>query len=90
MCELPAQDDWLCRNPLKPKEQLALVLPLSSWGLLLKSEFRALPTAMPQYWPRGFALETLGKRFGWECEPMIPMLSPARLRHEVTRMNRAS
>jgi 5'-3' exonuclease len=90
MCELPVQDDWLCREPLKPKEQLALVLPLSSWGLLLKSEFRMLPTSMPQYWPRGFALETLGKRFGWECEPMIPMLSPARLRHEVTRMNRAS
>ena len=87
MCELPDQDDCIQREPLKPKEQLALVLPLSSWGLLLKSEFRSLPTAMPQYWPRGFALETLGKRFGWECEPMIPMLSPARLRHEVKRMN---
>jgi len=78
------------REPLKPKEQLALVLPLSSWGLLLNSEFRSLPTAIPQYWPRSFRLETFGKRFGWECEPMIPMLSPARLRHELTRMNRAS
>ena len=76
--------------PLQPKEQLALVLPLSSWGLLLKSEFRNLPGTMPQYWPQGFAFETFGKRFGWECEPMIPMLTPGRLRYEVTRMNTTS
>lgn len=89
-CEIPSADDWLVRESLKPREQLALVLPLSSWGLLLKTEFRNLPAAVPQYWPRGFALETFGKRFGWECEPMIPMLSPARLRYEVSRMNATS
>ena len=76
--------------PLKPKEQLALVLPLSSWGLLLNTEFRSLPGNMPQYWPLGFSLETFGKRFGWECEPMIPMLTPGRLRYEVSRMNSTS
>lgn len=74
--------------PLKPTEQLALVLPLSSWGLLLKTEFRNLPANVPQYWPQGFAVETFGKRFGWECEPMIPMLTPSRMRYEVTIMNR--
>jgi 5'-3' exonuclease len=68
--------------PLKPQEQLALVLPMSSWGLMLNTRFRDLPTKLPQYWPQGFALESFAKRFGWECEPMIPMLSPARLRHE--------
>lgn len=73
--------------PLKPTEQLALVLPLSSWGLLLKTEFRNLPSKMPQYWPQGFAVETFGKRFGWECEPMIPMLTPSRMRYEVARRN---
>ena len=79
-CVLPQADDWSVRGPLKPQEQLALVLPMSSWGLLLKTPFRSLPATLPQFWPQGFALETFGKRFGWECEPMIPMLSPARLR----------
>jgi 5'-3' exonuclease len=80
--ELPANDDWALREPLKPQEQLALVLPISSWGLLLKTPFRDLPAKMPQYWPQGFGFETFAKRFGWECEPMIPMLTPARLRYE--------
>ena len=77
---LPGSDDWQQRPILKPQEQLALVLPLSSWGLLLKTPYKSLPTQMPQYWPQSFSLETFGKRFGWECEPMIPMLTPERLR----------
>ena len=79
--ELPA-DDWVLREGLKPQEQLALVLPLSSWSLMLKTPYRDLPTKLPQFWPQGFALESFAKRFGWECEPMIPMLTPGRLRHE--------
>jgi len=74
--------EWASREPLKPQEQLALVLPMSSWSLLLNTPYRSLPSLIPQYWPQGFALESFGKRFGWECEPMIPMLSPARLRYE--------
>jgi 5'-3' exonuclease len=84
---LPEPDSWKETIPLQPKEQLALVLPMSSWNLMLKTPFRNLPTAIPQFWPQGFALETFAKRFGWECEPMIPMLTPERLRYEVTRMN---
>ena len=75
---------------LQPKEQLALVLPLSSWNLLLKTEFRDLPAAAPQYWPNKFGYETFGKRFGWECEPMIPMLSPACMRYYAARINKCS
>ena len=85
--ELPESDDWQVREPLKPQEQLALVLPLSSWGLLLNTPFRSLPTILPQFWPQGFHLETFGKRFGWECEPMIPMLSPGRLRFTLLKMD---
>jgi 5'-3' exonuclease len=80
--ELPA-DDWLLSEPLKPQEQLALVLPLSSWGLMLKTPYRDLPSRLPQLWPQGFALESFSKRFGWECEPMIPMFTPGRLRYDV-------
>jgi 5'-3' exoribonuclease 2 len=79
--ELPT-DSWETRVPLRPQEQLALVLPMSSWSLMLNTEFRSLPTKIPQFWPQGFHLETFGKRFGWECEPMIPMLTPGRLRYE--------
>ena len=75
----------LAKLPLKPQEQLALVLPMRSWGLLLKTPYRNLPATIPQFWPQGFHLETFGKRFGWECEPMIPMLTPARLRYEITK-----
>jgi len=78
---------WETRVALQPQEQLALVLPMSSWGLLLKTPFRDLPSLVPQFWPQGFGFETFAKRFGWECEPMIPMLTPARLRYEVNRMN---
>jgi len=75
---------------LQPKEQLALVLPLSSWSLLLRTEFRDLPSTAPQYWPCKFRYETFGKRFGWECEPMIPMLTPVCMRYYATRINKAS
>ena len=71
--------------PLKPQEQLALVLPMRSWNLLLKTPYRNLPATIPQFWPQGFHLETFGKRFGWECEPMIPMLTPGRLRYEMSK-----
>jgi 5'-3' exonuclease len=82
--ELPSES-WETRIPLIPREQLALVLPMSSWSLMLNTEFRDLPIKIPQMWPQGFHLETFGKRFGWECEPMIPMLTPGRLRYEVPR-----
>lgn len=85
LCEfftIPEPQSWIQREPLKPQEQLALVLPMSSWNLLLKTPYRSLPSKLPQYWPQGFAVESFGKRFGWECEPMIPMLTPQRLRYE--------
>ena len=75
---------------LQPKEQLALVLPLSSWNLLLRTEFRDLPAVAPQYWPNKFRYETFGKRFGWECEPMIPMLTPACMRYYAARIKKGS
>ena len=84
---LPAPDHFIQRKPLQAQEQLALVLPMRSWGLLIKTSFRNLPFMLPQFWPNGFRFETFGKRFGWECEPMIPMLTPERLRFEMLSMN---
>lgn len=80
--------EWECnKEPLTPQQQLALVLPLSSWGLLMKTKYRLLPTRLSHFWPQDFHLETFGKRFGWECEPMIPLFTPARLRYELLGMN---
>jgi hypothetical protein len=28
---------------------------------------------MPQYFPKDFSFETIGKRFFWECEANIPI-----------------
>lgn len=75
------------REPLKPQEQLAIVLPLNSWCLMLNTPYRALPVKLPQFWPDNFHVETFGKRFGWECEPHIPMLTPSRLRFETNRLD---
>lgn len=75
-------------NPLggavpKPQEQLAMVLPLESWGLIRDSGLRRLPSLMPQMWPRKFGFVSLGRKWLWECEAKIPVLMVERLRHLV-------
>lgn len=67
------------RKPLAPKEQLAMVLPESSFHLL-PAEVRKIcdrnPWAFPTRWP----VHSLGRRFLWECEPMIPIVVPSQIR----------
>ena len=64
---------------LQPQEQLTLVLPLESWTLIREPGLRAVPTMIPHFWPKTFAFTTLGKRWLWECPPVIPILTIARL-----------
>jgi 5'-3' exonuclease len=63
-----------------PQEQLAMVLPLESWGLIRDSVLRRLPALMPQMWPRKFGFVSLGRKWLWECEAKIPVLMVERLR----------
>ena len=63
-----------------PQEQLAMVLPLESWGLIRDSRLRRLPGLMPQMWPRKFGFVSLGRKWLWECEAKIPVLMVERLR----------
>jgi len=63
----------------KPQEQLAMVLPLESWGLVRDSGLRRLPALMPQMWPRKFGFVSLGRKWLWECEAKIPVLMVERL-----------
>jgi 5'-3' exonuclease len=67
------------------QEQLAMVLPLSSWGLIRDPELRTLPVKCPQLWPLQFSFFSAGRKWLWECEALIPVLTAGRLRHILKR-----
>jgi 5'-3' exonuclease len=69
---------------LEPQQQLSMVLPYESWGLIRNLALKVLPTVAPAFWPNSFDFESLGKRWLWECYPRIPILVPARLRSLLT------
>jgi 5'-3' exonuclease len=62
-------------NDIRPIEQLSLVLPLESWSLIPEGVERLLPQFAPQFYPSAFSFESVGKRYFWECESMIPLPS---------------
>jgi 5'-3' exonuclease len=70
---------------LKPVEQLAMVLPTSSFHLL-PAEYRKLPVKYPHAWPTAWSSFSLGRRFLWECEPLIPLIQPAQIRSWMVRI----
>ena len=59
-------------RPLKPVEQLAMVLPRTSFALL--PHHQDLPDRHPWAWPTAWSNYSLGRRFLWECEPLIPLI----------------
>lgn len=65
--------------PPSPQEQLAMVLPLASWGLV-REPYRRLPLLCPQAWPTNFSFFSLGRRWLWECEARVPVLTAGRIR----------
>ena len=64
----------------QPQEQLAMVLPLESWALIRNPELRRLPVKIPQMWPKKFGFVSVGRKWLWECEARIPVLTVERLR----------
>ena len=70
-------------SPVAPQEQLAMVLPMSSWWLVRNPKLRALPLAAPVFWPKSFGFFSAGRRWLWECEPEIPVMGVERLRQLV-------
>ena len=58
---------------IRPVEQLALVLPLKSWSLIPPCPEKAMPRLAPQFYPTSFGFDSVGKRFFWECESIIPL-----------------
>lgn len=91
--------DGLCEFPdsvhiravdISPVEQLALVLPIESWNLLPNSAEREFPYLAPQYFPSKFGFESVGKRYFWECESLIPLPSVLELKQIISWRKAAS
>jgi len=64
------------RTPLQPTDQLAMVLPLESYHLL-PTEYQQFPKDHPELFPVEAPFFSLGRRFLWECELMIPLVQPS-------------
>ena len=80
-----SREDSLCSPPINdikiaPQEQLAMVLPLASWHLIRNPILRKLPYVIPHMWDFNMSFCTAGKRFMWECDPHVPLITPERLR----------
>jgi len=67
------------QEPIKPLEQLAMVLPQSSFHLL-PSEYANLIANHPYAWPTKWPSYSFGRRFLWECEPLIPLIKPLQMK----------
>lgn len=70
---------------LTPLEQLAAVLPQSSFHLL-PPELQTLDTVYPHAWPTDWGMYSFGRRFMWECEPLIPLVQPAQIKTWIETM----
>ena len=64
---------YVSAKDIRPVEQLALVLPLSSWHLIPPCKEKQLPLIAPHLFPTTFTFESVGKRYFWECEACIPI-----------------
>ena len=84
---LPEQTILLRATDIKPVEQLALVLPLESWSLVPPCKERSLPIFAPQYYPATFSFESIGKRYFWECEALIPIPSIMEVKDIIKKNN---
>jgi len=70
--------------PPSPQEQLSMVLPLHSWGLVRDPALKRLPLLCPQAWPTSFTFFSAGRKWLWECEARIPVLTAGRIRDLLT------
>jgi hypothetical protein len=64
---------YVSAKDICPVEQLALVLPLSSWHLIPPCKEKQLPLVAPYLFPTTFTFESVGKRYFWECDACIPI-----------------
>ena len=70
-----APDVLIGSKDIQPVEQLCLVLPPASWDLIPSARHRQLRARAPWLFPSEFRFQSAGKRWFWECEPVIPIPS---------------
>ena len=65
-------------RPYKPFQQLLMVLPSES-GHLLPRSYQKLMTdpdsPLIEYFPMDYELDTLYKRYYWQCTPILPIIN---------------
>ncbi len=66
------------RPLLEPQTQLAMVLPQTSYGLL-PPQFLQIIRNHPYAFPTSWSTYSFGRRFMWECEPLIPLVQPPQM-----------
>lgn len=78
---IAARKKVLCNKSIyvTPYQQAAMVFPISSY-FLVKPIYKHLPTTYPEYFPTEFKFYVVGRRFMWQCEPIIPMIPAALIR----------
>ncbi len=65
---------------LTPVEQCALVMPAESLHLCKDVRYHVLPKLVPHFYPSSCNMFYVGKHQMWECEPLLPLMTVARLR----------
>lgn len=62
-------------QPPLPVQQLTMVLPPESYELIPDKSYRAFYQVAPWYFPASFKFFSAGRRYFWECEADIPIVS---------------
>jgi len=70
---------------LTPKQQLAMVLPASSYHLL-PAEYKAICARNTWAFPVAWPVQSMGRRYLWECEPILPIVVPSQIRAWIEEM----
>lgn len=73
------------RPALEPKTQLAMVLPQTSYHLL-PPNYVEIVKKHPWAFPISWASYSFGRRFMWECEPLIPLVQPAQMKEWIAEL----
>ena len=73
-------------KPIKPFEQLLMVLPQQSSNLLPKS-YQKLMTDFEsdiiEYYPEEYIIDCINKNYLWECAPKLPIIITENIKNTI-------
>ena len=74
---------YTINQAIEPEQQLALVLPITSYNLITNPKYKEFPMKYPHLFPIKFGVHSLGKKFIYECESTIPIFSSRFFREKI-------